>query len=71
MDEKNQTQTTGPLVGPFTLTNITSIKQLTDWKCPECYRVFHRSFQGPNCPLCKVPLERIVERDPNMPMDGD
>lgn len=72
-DQKNQTETIGPLEGPFTLTCsgtftmgnggliITGIKEMTDWICPECHRTFHKNFKSPDCPICKVALTRIVE----------
>lgn len=31
-----------------------------DWGCPECGRVFHRSFAAPQCPICHVDMKREI-----------
>lgn len=53
--------------GDFQTTGGTIILPLQDWRCPECGRVFHKSFAGSNCPICRIPLERNIETKPYVP----
>jgi rubrerythrin len=57
--------------GDYTTTGGVVILPLQDWVCPVCQRVFHKSLVGPNCPICKVPMERQVEKKPFAPGRSD
>lgn len=75
-DEENPTQAVGTLQTPsliisgdFTTTGGVVVLPLQDWHCPECSRIYHRSFAGPQCPICHVDMKRDIIDDSAPPSE--
>jgi rubrerythrin len=77
-DEENPTHAPGTLqTHSLTLSGdfqasagvVTEIGWLGSWHCPECSRIYHRSFAGPQCPICHVDMKREVIDDTAPPSE--